>query len=272
MHYQNWVFTLNNPEIPYPELQEEIKYIIYQLEKGANDTLHLQGYLQLKKRASLQAVKSIIPRAHFERRKGTHEEARNYCTKDETRVEGPWEYGKQTYKRGQRNDIEEVREAIEQGMSEVEIAKGYFGLWCQNHKAFNRYRQLLCNNRSEKCVVTILVGYTGTGKSYSAYSRYPKAYWKMANKWWDHYEGQDEVILDDFAGEIDFQYILRMTDRYPMIVETKGATCQLQATKFIFTSNKKPTEWWPGVDITPFARRVTRYYTCFEYFFAYTQF
>lgn len=268
MIYQNFVFTLNNPEKPYPELETTIKYITYQLERGENGTEHLQGYVQFKKKRAFNEVKQWLPRAHIEPRKGSHEQAVEYCHKTETRIEGPWEFGIPTKKRGQRADLEEVREKIEEGSTELEVAREHFGLWCQYHKAFKRYRDLLYKKRNTESEVILLIGITGTGKSRGANEKYPNAYWKMANKWWDHYDGETEVILDDFNGEIDLQYILRMTDRYPMIIETKGSTQQLQATKFIFTSNKEPKEWWKEVDLSPFYRRITRFFVCFYDFWA----
>lgn len=41
-----------------------------------------------------------------------------------------------------------------------------------------------------------IVGKSGVGKSWYAKSFMP--YMKAQNKWWDGYEGQSEVLIDDF--------------------------------------------------------------------------
>ncbi|AWB36049.1 master replication initiator protein [Sophora yellow stunt virus] len=87
-----WCFTINNPSSPL-SLHETMKYMVYQLEEGENGTRHFQGYVEMKKRTTLNQMKRLFPTAHLEKRKGTQSEARAYCMKQDSRVEGPWEYG-----------------------------------------------------------------------------------------------------------------------------------------------------------------------------------
>lgn len=75
-----------------------VKYAIYSEEIGEEGTYHLQGYIELTKPVRFTQVKSICPileGAHFERRRGTPEEARAYCMKidDPTFIAGPYEFG-----------------------------------------------------------------------------------------------------------------------------------------------------------------------------------
>lgn len=42
-------------------------------------------------------------------------------------------------------------------------------------------------------------GSTGTGKTRGVRERFPEAYLKSNTKWWDGYNGEDVVILDEMT-------------------------------------------------------------------------
>lgn len=54
---------------------------------------------------------------------------------------------------------------------------------------------------------------------------------------WCGYDGQTEVIIDDFEGTIGASQLKTWFDRYPCSVEVKGSQIALAATTFIVTSN-----------------------------------
>jgi len=98
---RNWCFTLNNPQEHgivddiLPALNSE-RYIVWQRERGANGTVHHQGYVECHAPMRLGAMKEWLPSAHFEPRRGTREQARAYCMKADSRdgeSAGPWERG-----------------------------------------------------------------------------------------------------------------------------------------------------------------------------------
>ena len=77
-------------------------------------------------------------------------------------------------------------------------------------------------------------------------------------KWWDGYEGQDVVVIDEFYGWFEWDYLLRLTDRYPLILEGKAISGGFQFTSkiIIFTSNKHWNNWYPNIqDRSPLERR-----------------
>lgn len=94
-------------------------------------------------------------------------------------------------------------------------------------------------------IVIVFYGKPRTGKTKRAHDEYPKAYVHDDGKWWCGYEGEKEVIYDDFDGNhCSFSAWKKWVDRYPMRVEFKGGGCQLAATIHIITTNVYPSHWW----------------------------
>ena len=91
---KRWCFTINNPtEADYfwdeDAKKETIQYCILQEERGENGTLHIQGFLILKKPQRLSWMKNQLNgRAHWEAARGTNEQAATYCRKEETYTGG----------------------------------------------------------------------------------------------------------------------------------------------------------------------------------------
>jgi len=71
---------------------------------------------------------------------------------------------------------------------------------------------------------------------------FPDAYWKNGNKWWDGYQGQETIVLDDLDTPVLFSYLKRWADRYKVIGEIKGAAIDLTYKNLIITSNFHPGE------------------------------
>lgn len=112
----NWTFTINNPH-PYDEdvvkawHPKVAKYIIFGREVGEKGTPHLQGYLQLKKRKRLTAMKKLHKEAHWEVAIGNAEQNRDYCSKD-----GDYTELGSVVCAGARSDIEAFKDAVKGGM------------------------------------------------------------------------------------------------------------------------------------------------------------
>lgn len=63
-------------------------------------------------------------------------------------------------------------------------------------------------------------------------------YRKLRNKWWDGYQGESIVILDDMSPKYEMlgDFLKDWTDHYGVGGETKGGMVQLKHTLFIVTS------------------------------------
>lgn len=87
-------------------------------------------------------------------------------------------------------------------------------------------------------------GKPGCGKTFAVRSAYPDLYDKLQNKWWDGYEGQEVVLLDDYDTHMLGHFLKRWADGYPYAPEVKGGSTQARYKKFIITSNYEPSFFW----------------------------
>jgi len=208
----------------------------------------------------LTAMRYIIPKAHWEVCKGSHTQNKVYCTKAETRVDGPWEHGKEP-SQGERVDLVALKETMDSGASMKQIVQEHPAAFLRYGRSIREYRQIMQPERDWKTYVEFHWGVTGCGKSHYAKTTYPGAYRKASSKWWDGYDSHEVVIMDEFYGlHFDPSYMLQLMDQYGFQVEVKCGTTQFLAKRLIITSNRHWHHWWPGADYSreAFARRIDK--------------
>lgn len=234
-------FTLNNytleEEFHLLFLFKPMTYLIWGKEIGENGTPHLQGYFELTHKMRFSTIHKLngLERAHFSKARGSWKQNETYCSKD-----GDWiELGSPRIShQGKRKDLDYIREAaLEHGLREV-TCWGNF----QQIRVAEKYLEYNEPGRNEKPHVTWLYGETGCGKSKKARIITKDAYRKSdSSKWWRGYDGQKDLILDDFRDSwMPFTDLLSLLDRYEHTVETKGGYRQLQATNIVITCNSPP--------------------------------
>ncbi len=250
------IFADNVPEGWTPNL-DLCTYLVYQWEKCPDSgRVHLQGYLELKNRMTFNKIKRQVLKtdtAHLEKRKGTSLEASDYCKKEDSRLEFGMEFGTLSKSNaGARTDLLAFKNAIgEKSLSymidnfTLEMAR--FG------KFYDRVFSNVMENRSRtfrRLEVSIYWGKPGSGKTRSVYESYPyeEVYALTVNGkekvWFDAYKGQDVLLLDDFYGNINHGFLLRLLDGYPLRLDQKGTHCYALFTKVFITSNLNPKLWY----------------------------
>lgn len=280
--YTNWLLSPDNPELWFQSPEHGIRYIIWQHEIGANGTRHLQGYLILDKKQRLSWLKNNISNStHWEIRRGTHAQAKTYVQKDETRADqestpdgltdDAWanilrlqtEFGDEPAQ-GKRSDLIAYKAALDEGLCERDIAEDdeLFPTWAKYYRAGERYKRLRGEHQRDwETTCTVYWGPPGVGKSRRArHEGGTTAFWlarpNNGSVWWDGYDGQECVILDDFEGWLARNFVQRLIDRYPLNVETKGGSTPFVARHIIITSNQHPSIWW-RMGLGPVERRLT---------------
>lgn len=247
---------MNNPEEGDMArlLDLKVPYIVVGREEGSLGTEHLQGYMEAHKALRFNAAKAMIgARAHLEPRRGTPQQAADYCKKD-----GDFEERGtlSSTRRGYRTDLDAVRRAVaEDGMRGI---VGY--ATAQQQRAAMAYLAYCEDERDFKPEVTWIWGPTGSGKTRRVREECPEdLYIKGSTKWWDGYDKHEYVLLDDFRrGQILFPDLLRLLDRYPYRCEVKGGFRQMLAKRIYITAPVGPREMYAGCeeDIEQLIRRI----------------
>lgn len=261
---QFWCFTLNNPsadelvKLRAYAASDRVRYAIWQSEVGENGTSHLQGYLELRRRTSRGTLHRMFRRIHFEARRGTREEARNYCTKVDTAVPGTLEeYGKwDAGGQGARTDLSEVTQALQAGQSVCEVILAHPAVFARHPRFIPGFKSALCSSvkRAWLTKVFVFIGGTGTGKTRLAHRLWPDLYVKVVasdrSLWLDGYEGHRHVLIDDFHGpEIPLPTLLRLCDRHPCEAPIKGGHVNFSPFTICITSNVELEHWYPTANL-----------------------
>lgn len=247
-----------------------VSYAVWQLETAPlTGAIHFQGYVELSSPTALSTIQRKLGRGvHVERSIAGRSSNRAYCTKEETRRAGPWEFDRNPDVhsgggQGARNDLRAYLDRIKAGATDPELIDEFPELWFRNSRFASQVRSAFRKRRAVKPDVVVLFGAAGSGKSRYAHEQAPDAYRKLPGKWWDGYAGQPDVILDDFYGEDDFKYAewLKLTDWYDYSAEIKGGVVAVNPTRIFITSNQHPREWFaavPAYTQAAFFRRITR--------------
>lgn len=238
---RNYCFTLNN----YTEeqfqmlLASDVKYIILGREVAPTTlTPHIQGFVILFNPMNLVGAKRRlgVPEIHMEQCHGTPQQNVEYCSKGGNFEER----GDRPKGQGTRTDLVGVYNQIKEGARLDELVHTHFTEVVKFHRGITLAVDLLRGKKRE----TMTIGYwaygaTGTGKSRWAFSHPLPTYSKDPNhKWFDGYEYEDVVVIDDYrpSKEFPFNFLLRLCDRYPMKVETKGGMREFNSKVIIITS------------------------------------
>jgi len=280
-----WCATLNNPtpvEIEHIAQQAPtFGYIIHQLEKGENGTVHIQAYLETKKdnvkgyqQLTMSQMKQRLgDRWHFEICRGDQESNIAYCSKQDTRADPgqePTEYGQKRTGQGTRTDLEAAaRRCMEPGVRYIDMCREHPGVclkYSGNVKQMiqgkNEDIQRLLPGENPK--IFLLIGPPGSGKSFWAQHHYPEAFvWSLdncgGNSWMDGYNGQEACVLDDYVGGLKYNFFLTLLDRYTCHAQVKGGQVKVMVKTWIITSNKSPEEWYPYEDGLALKRRLNQW-------------
>lgn len=266
----NQVCFFNNDKIEW--------IIIYEEEAPTTGHVHYHSLLVLKKPCKAHICFSIDPRASWEKVRGQLKTAFNYIRKDDKKY---YEWGVMPNQLVFLLEREEMlaRKRIAPSKSALQWAdllrrakRGDESIRDEQVYARNMayFDQILAQAHQDRIYDEDLetknlwiYGPPGTGKSRLIWA-YAKEhdltiYVKLQNKWWDGYNGQNIVYIED-AGEnmkVLASHVKNWADRYPFTAEIKGTTRRINACDYylIVTSNYSIEEIFNGTDAEAIRRR-----------------
>lgn len=266
-----WMVTVFD-DVWVPEWKPaEMDYMVWQRERcPETQRLHVHVYIRYKGRKYMNTVKRSLGRedAHVELRKGDEKSCRDYCTKEESRVEAGTEHGvydETKGRQGKRTDLEDCAAMITAGRPMVEVAQAHPGDFIRYHRGFEAFANVLkpAPPVQRDVMVTVFCGPTGTGKTHRVLTQYPDCYSVPEGKNpWDQYSSQPVIFLDEFDWKSwPVDTIKKVLDkwRYPLACRYNNKYAEW--THVVICANSSPVEWYNDGSIGPahldaFRRRI----------------
>ena len=216
-------------------------------EVGEEGTPHLQGRISFKRMYRFTQLKKLHPKAHWEVSKATKDN--NYYKKAGSELLREVVADKS----GKRTDLELIRDELERGDEIQQIMKKArtYGQIQYAEKWYKYMGEPL--PKGTRIQIFWYYGCTGTGKTRRVLEQCDP-FIPLSHKWWDGYEGQDAVLLDDIRPDwCKPAELLRLLDnyRYQYRVEIKGGCRHLVATKIWVTCPWHPRDFWKDTTEDP---------------------
>jgi len=267
-----YCFTINNytPEEleKLREYSTKCRYLVFGFEIApTTGTPHIQGFMQPKTRVRVSTLQKCISSGiHVEETRGTPQQAADYCKKD-----GNFEEFGELIDPGDQGAIGGEMEkkrwrlisqmAREHKFTEIEeldpcaYIRCYFSI-----KAIAKDHLMRVEDLSKPTGVWIH-GPSGVGKSYGirevCYHHELPMYDKPCNKWWDGYDYEPVVLIDDFdkTHACLAHYLKRWGDSYSFTAEVKNSAIRIRPRMVVVTSQYPIEGIWDDAESRDAIRR-----------------
>jgi len=226
---RTWCFTDFDVS---PQRIDELKLIatkectkmVCGLETGASGHAHLQGFVIFRRPCRMPGCKRMLNKRELHVEIAVHpEQAELYCRKDGDIKVDFRALTDSNPGQGTRTDLIDAVRLIQAG--------GPRALLQDHPSILLRYpagvRYVASFDRppeNRDVFVCVFIGAPGAGKTRAA-SQWPDAYWPTvaSTPWFDGYERQTTIILDEYRGQYPVDFFKRLIDRYPLQLPVKGS-------------------------------------------------
>lgn len=246
--FRNFIFTHNNYESTTLEDTIECRFIAYSHEVApTTGTPHLQGYICFSNATTNRSVMGKLPGCHVEPMQGSIAQNDTYISK----LTMPIERGDKPLSnddKGRANQLrwQRTRALAQQNKLEEIDADIYV-------KHYNTLKRIAADNHEKPQHLDTskpgiwIYGETRTGKTHAVHAAYPDLFEKNFTRWWDGYERQEVVLLND----IDkshwplYSFLKQWVDKFTFPAQYKGIGSKvIRPKKIIVTSNYRIDDIW----------------------------
>lgn len=135
---------------------------------------------------------------------------------------------------------------VKEGKTDAEIFDAYPGTTTRYIANLTKVRHIFKPQRTQDLVVSLFYGEPGTGKTRRFWNIYHGGWSVPVGKdlWFTGYQGEKEVLLDDFSGNIQLTSLLQILDRYPVSLPSKGSHVWWCPNRIVITTNCHPCNWY----------------------------
>jgi len=241
-------------------------YTIAQVEECPKTKRHhIQGYTEFHESTPIAVMRSVLVGISSDAcqvSSGNQKQNITYCSKTDSQILPPIVFGVPLpNQQGKRTDINLTIALVKktQSMKKV-LMSGPSYLAIRMSEKYLQYMETPRPIMHNKLKFIWIHGKTGTGKTRYVYENYINVFRPVTYKWWESYDGDKTVLIDDFRKDFcKFHELLTLTDIYPFRVQTKGGSRQIQYDTIIFTSPIAPADMWiHREDINQLLRRITQ--------------
>lgn len=209
---------------------------------------HWQGWVYFVNGKTPKAASDCLEvhfgqRPHTEKCRGKVEHQEAYCEK-----EGQWyEWGSRP-SQGKRVDLDSVAAEVYDGSKTTDqIALSSPVTFHQYGRTLQYIEDLRLRQtwRTEMTECIWFHGPTGVGKSHFAFEGYhPDTHylWTDDGGWWDGYRQQHTVILNDYRGEMPYNKMLQLIDKWPFNVRRRHREPMPFTSKMVIITSSLPPE------------------------------
>ncbi len=255
-------WTWNNPAKNPQEALEALSsmpgftFVVFQEELSESGTPHYQGYSEFSTQKRYSVFRTALGvQPHCELRRGSQEQAIQYCTKEDTYVAGPWRAGEPTPsggRAGARSDLSTFRDAVRDGATKRQLMDDYPEVIAKYPHFAHSVRNTYYKGVWKKRRVILLYGDPGAGKTRFAHDDSSEGeLWEtpVGDKLMFDGVGPEttHALIDDFMGrgsKFALHNLLKLLDGRPLSLKVMYTFTTWHPDVVYLTTNYKPQDWY----------------------------